>query len=76
MQRRLTQRTAQSRPHPDQRQDPAEEAARAPATGRAYLLLGLRLLDVIPSHLDAGREDSSGEIGHVDTQEVGHFLGS
>lgn len=54
----------------------SEEAARAPARARAYLLLGLRLLDVIPSHLDAGREDSSGEIGHVDTQEVGHFLGS
>lgn len=55
------------RPLPRRRPDPSQ---------RAYLLLRLSLLDVIPSHLDARGEDSSGEIGHVDTQQVGHFLGS
>lgn len=49
---------------------------RLPWPQRTYLLFSLRLLDVIPSHLDARGEDSSGEIGHIDTQEMGHLLGS
>lgn len=53
----------------------AKEVAQPPSQ-RVHLLLRLRLLDIIPSHLDARGEDSSGEIGHVDTQEVGYFLGS
>ena len=54
-------------PVPRRRPDPSQ---------RAYLLLRLSLLDVIPSHLDARGEDPSGEISHIDTQQVGHFLGS
>lgn len=53
----------------------AKEVAQPPSQ-RAHLLLRLRLLDVIPPHLDARGEDSSGEIGHIDTQQVGYFLGS
>lgn len=66
---------AQTGPRTSHHSDPARKAARAPGP-RAYLLLRLCLLDVVPAHLDARGEDPSGEIRHVDTQEVGHFLGS
>lgn len=52
------------------------ETAQPPARGHTYLFLSLCLLDIIPPHLDARGEDASGEISHVDTQEMGHLLGS
>lgn len=41
-----------------------------------YLLFSLRLLHIVSPHLDAWGKDASGEIGHIDPQEVGHLLSS
>lgn len=41
-----------------------------------YLLFSLCLLYIVSAHLDAWGEDASGEVGHIDPQEVGHLLSS
>ena len=43
--------------------------------GKLCLLLGLRLLHVVPAHLDAGRQDGSREVRHVHAHQVAHLLG-
>ena len=41
--------------------------------GELHLLLGLRLGDIVPPHLDSGLEEGLGEIGHLNAQQVGHL---
>lgn len=40
------------------------------------LLLGLSLLHNLPAHFDAGGEDGTGEVGHIDALQVAHLLSS
>lgn len=41
-----------------------------------YLFFCLSLLNIVSSHFDTRSENSSGEICHIDTQEVRNFLSS
>lgn len=43
---------------------------------KAYLLLGLGLLHILPTHFNPGSEDGPSELQHVDAEQMAQFLGS
>lgn len=58
---------------------PSQEMSRSCDRERhttAYLLFRLCLLHIVSPDLDAWGQDASGEVGHIDPQEMGHLLSS
>lgn len=74
-----SQQAAQNKPSTTQLQDLLPRKGLGHVTHGepiTYLLFRLGLLHIVSPHLDARGEDASGEIGHVDPQEVRHLLSS